>query len=254
MLNYCRNIHPSKEVVTFWSLAMYVPYAVGFMAYFALSTIYDQPYSLLVESCSRKVPREISPLRILVLTVPNLFNVVSLATDILMIRFLHKTIMPGNKKSSTPEPKMAVSSVSNQMETHGESINFEMQMSELRVPQTEAQSRGTCMGLRSWISAFKIEGAEKVPIRVSILSSCLILPYIAVQSISKAMGLTQEQRTYVNWISLAVTNTIRCPTTVILAFKSNAKLAASRKKEIRDEIIGALPQKDDETVSDSDTF
>ena len=217
------------------------------MAYFALSTIYDQPYSLLVESCSRKDPREISPLRILVLTVPNLFNVVSLATDILLIRFLHKTIMPGNKKSSTPEPKMEVSSVSNQVEAHRKSINCDMQMSELQVPQTEAQSRG-------WISAFKIEGAEKVPIRVSILSSCLILPYIAVQSISKAMGLTQEQRTYVNWISLAVTNTIRCPTTVILAFKSNAKLAASRKKEIRDEIIGALPQKDDKTVSDSDTF
>ncbi len=219
------------------------------MAYFALSTIYDQPYSLLVESCSRKDPREISPWRILVLTVPNLFNVVSLATDILLIKFLHKTIMPSKKS----EPKMAVPSVTNHVEYHRESINCNIQMSELQIAQTRSQIRGSCMCLRNWISAFKIEGAEKVPIRVSILSSCLIIPYIAVQSISKAIGLTQEQRTYVNWISLAVINTIRCPTTVILAFKSNAKLAVSRKIEIRDKIIGVLPP-NYETVSDLNSF
>jgi hypothetical protein len=162
--------------------------------------------------------------------------------------------MPGNKISSTPETKITLSSLSNQVESHRKSMNYDAQMSELQKPQTEdAESRSSCCGLRGWISTFKIEGAEKIPIRVSILSSSLILPYIAVQSISKALGLNQEQRTYVNWISLAIINTVRCPTTVILAFKSNAKLAASRKREIRDEIIGALPQKD-ETVSDSDTF
>jgi hypothetical protein len=46
--------------------------------------------------------------------------------------------------------------------------------------------------------------------------------------------------TYINWLVVAVANMLRCPLTVILAFKSNPRLAASRKKEIRNDAINEL--------------
>ena len=261
LICYFRNIHPSKKAVILWSLAAYFPYAMISISYFVINTVYDQPYSLLVELCSKEEPRELKPARILVLTAPNLLNVASLIIDILLIKFLHKKIMPQQKSEINMTEQNAIRNETNQgslncTEQHGESsggINL-ISNSDLQTPP----SNQTCScWIKNWISAFNIRGPERVPIRVSILSSTLIIPYIAVQTVCKSLGLTQNQRTVISWIGLSTANMLRCPMTVILAFKSNAKLAASRKKEIQDEIIGGVPleaNKKYEFNSDSETF
>jgi len=104
-----------------------------------------------------------------------------------------------------------------------------------------------------WLTHFKIEGPEEVPIRVSILSSSLIVPYAILMSICQAMGLSQENRVYVSWISMAIVNTLRCPLTVILAFKSSKKPV--KKDKIKDDIIHREhPEDAPKELHDSNTF
>jgi hypothetical protein len=233
---------------------MYFIYAVVSIAYFGFSTIYDQPYSLTMEACHRTEPRHLSPLKIIIISVPTMFSVASLTTDILLIRFLHKTILPQSRIKPSEGVVPTLSEIEDPQCQHhsGKTGDFRFN-SELQLLETH---NCNCW-IRNWIAAFKMDSAEKVPIRVSFLSSSLIFPYIIVQAISGALGLTPVQRTYVNWIAIAIANTLRCPMTVILAFKSNPKLAASRKREIQDEIVGALPIEQNrkyQTESNSESF
>jgi hypothetical protein len=211
-----RNIHPPKIVVTLWSLAIYIPYTVGSILYFTLSTFHDQPYSLLTELCARKEPREVSVWRILILAIPNFFNVMSLISDILLIRFLQRTILPVQSK---PQLNMSAEDETNQ----GKRPDIPKLATSTKITRNRCdQAKSLYITLiGNWISTFKTDNVGNVPIRVSILSSLLIVPFVAVQVISVAMGVGQEERTYINWIALATTNTLRCPLTVILAFKTN---------------------------------
>jgi hypothetical protein len=192
----------------------------------------------------------------------------SLVIDLLLIKFLHKKILPQpqqtSKRGETIQGGLQTTSrrdmirgsltptVNHRAEQNGVALIEHLDRQTL--PTT--QQACTCW-IKDWISALNIQGPERVPIRVSILSSTLIIPYIAVQAVFKSAGLTLEQRTYISWLALSTLNTLRCPLTVILAFKSNAKLAASRKKEIQDGIIGEISNERNkayEMNSDSETF
>ncbi len=70
-------------------------------------------------------------------------------------------------------------------------------------------------------------------------------------SICQGMGLSQVDRVYVSWISMAVVNTLRCPLTVILAFKSSKK--PIKKEKIKDDVI-RHPEDVSKELHDSDTF
>jgi hypothetical protein len=119
--------------------------------------------------------------------------------------------------------------------------------------ESELNQTSKCFIL-DWISGLiKIEGPEKVPIRVSILASCIIIPNIVANIFIEKLGLSFEQKTYVLWIMLAVANTLRCPLTVILAFKTNSKVTESRKKEMTQKVIGGMNLQN-EILEETDTF
>ena len=120
--------------MTSWSLCIYIPYVFASIAYFTHCTIKDHPYSLLVETCSRVEPRTLSPWRIIALIIPNLLNFASLCTDILLVRFLHKTVLPtitlkleksnsnckGLEKSISIRPEPEISTSNRQAYGHSE--------------------------------------------------------------------------------------------------------------------------------------
>ena len=244
-----RNIHPPKEVVQFWALAIYIPYAVLFSSYFFVSTVFDQPYSFLAECCSRSEHRNLDGWRLIILAVPGCLSVASFCMDILLIRFLRKTILP----SKTPPPN--IPSVTTTGETFENSTNNDA----IHQQPTETRESQTCKCfIKDWISdLIKIEGPEKIPIRVSILSSGLMIPNIIANVFIGMFGLSFEQRTYFLWIILAIANTVRCPLTVVMAFKTNSKSTESRKKEMTERIIGEMNLQNggrEDTGSVSDTF
>ena len=160
--------------------------------------------------------------------------------DILLIRFLRKTILPSN----TLAPQTTPTHVTSEPGQHS---------SNRRPMENEFNQTSKCLIL-DWISGLiKIEGPEKVPIRVSILSSCIIIPNIVANIFIEKLGLSFEQKTYVLWIMLAVANTLRCPLTVILAFKANSKVTESRKKEMTQKVIGGMNLQN-EILEETDTF
>ena len=232
----------------------------------------DHPYSLLVETCSRAKPRTLSPWRIIALIVPNLLNFASLCTDILLVRFLHKTVLPTitlklEKSNSNCKPEPEISTSNRQayghsepstcglstIEPEGKSANIsvvqESAPSNLN-PETQAQ-KGWYQKLKSWNPLSHIQGPERIPIRVSLMSSMLVFPFIGVHLLCTLLRVRTEQRTYASLIGLAVSNTLRCPLTVMMAFKSTTK-PIIRKKD--DHQNGFPMQQVQNDSSDSETI
>ena len=243
---YHRNCHPANKVVTFWSLCFYSSFVIVSIAYFSNCTINDYPYSILVETCSRAQPRALSPGSILALILPNLFNVASLCTDILLIRFLHKTVLPTiatkreNSISNRPEPDLSTFNRQvhfsrgylkpntrslNSAEPEGKLTNTSgVHKSDLITSNAELPTgNGWYEKLNCWNPMSKIQGPERIPIRVSLMSSMLVFPFFAIQMACTAFNASFEQRTYISWLGLAVSNTLRGPLTVMLAFKAKTK-------------------------------
>ena len=281
-----RNYHPSNRVVTFWALCFYLTYATASIAYFTLGFIFNDPFSLFVETCLGKDPRNVSSWRIIIMTMPNFFYVASLFTDILLIRFLHKTIMPmmpmkletlGTNQmrqersfSNSEEPKK---SILNRLEQKG-SCKKECQSSNLSSNQIEPDDKSTNIPveeksganlsdpgpqtgnkwyqrIKCWNPMQHIQSPERIPIRVSIMSSMLIIPFVVGHIAINLFHLDAQQRTDLSWMILAITNTLRCPLIVILAFKSTTK-ASVRKKD--DHQMGFPIKKDPDEMSDSESI
>ena len=140
---------------------------------------------------------------------------------------------------------------SNQIEPDGRSTNISAaQQSGTHMSDPEPKARIKLYDrIKSWNPMLQIRGPERIPIRVSIMSALLVLLFTLVQAGINGLHLDFEHRTYASWIGLAIANTLRCPLTVILAFKSTAKPIAQRK----DDHHNGFPIKKDAS-SDSETF
>jgi len=89
------NIKPSKEKVLFWSLLAFVIVSTSTAIYFVFRIVEGEPISLFVDACTA-YPEEIhnyySPLHVVIVQLPTFYNFISIVIDILLIRFLKKTI------------------------------------------------------------------------------------------------------------------------------------------------------------------
>ena len=202
------------------------------------------------------------------MTMPNIFHVASLFTDILLLLFLHKTIMPTSLKLDTKEINQMVQEKSSCNKAEPEKLTTNRFKSEesstnilepanvnskhsetdekLANIQVEPQS-GTNISdpetqnknkwyqrIKHWNPMLHYQGPERIPIRVSIMSSLLVFPFLGVHIAINLFKLDAEHRAYVSWMTLAITNTLRCPLTIILAFKSKAKPSVCKKTIKRD--------------------
>ena len=132
---------------------------------------------------------------------------------------------------------------SNQIEPDGRSTNMSHPEPQTRIKLYER--------IKRWNPMLQIQGPERIPIRVSIMSALLVFPFIIVKAVINGLHLDFEHRTYASWIALAIANTLRSPLTVILAFKSTTKSSVQKK----DDHHNGFPIKKDQNVSsDSETI
>ena len=90
---------PSNSKILIISFLFTAAIATLLLSYVIVNSILDVPFSVLVEECTR-LSREGSDVRlvtmvsVLVMQLPNLFNILSLITDLWLVRFLRKNVLP----------------------------------------------------------------------------------------------------------------------------------------------------------------
>lgn len=82
------------------------------LSYVIANAALDLPFSFIVEECSRSAEeiRSTSKIHVLVMQVPNLFNVCSVIIDLYLIKFIRKKILP------IDQPTEAITSISGQLQ------------------------------------------------------------------------------------------------------------------------------------------
>ena len=90
-----KNIQPSNKKVSVIALALFTAFAAISLIVISIHAVLDLPLATSVEICIRGLSaRPINPLSALSLMIPIIYNVVSLVTDMKMIIFLRKVIIP----------------------------------------------------------------------------------------------------------------------------------------------------------------
>ena len=89
-----RNVLISNKTILKRSMAAYISLMLAFLAYVTLNTINDVPFALYIEVCYAKVgdPRPVPKPAIMILQVPNLFNLISLLVDLSLLKFLKSVV------------------------------------------------------------------------------------------------------------------------------------------------------------------
>ena len=95
-LKSAKNIRPSNAKVTALGLGIFATAVVTIISFFVYHFKFDIPTAYYIEACAYydEEPRLMSKLTIFFLFHPNFLNVLSLLTDIRMLIFLKKVIMP----------------------------------------------------------------------------------------------------------------------------------------------------------------
>ena len=93
-----RNVLVRNKTVLIWSLSAYSGLIVLFFGYASINQVLDQPFALYIEACLTSVrpPRVIPKPIILILQMPNVFNVVSLVVDLSLLKFLKSVVRTVN--------------------------------------------------------------------------------------------------------------------------------------------------------------
>lgn len=73
------------------------------------------------------------------------------------------------------------------------------------------------------IKNFKVESVEKIPVRATLFSAILSLPYVIGLIRSSSNNIYYPERVRNMKIALTMILTIRCPLTVLVTFASNRK-------------------------------
>ena len=91
-----QNIQMSKKKILFCSLLIFALLSISTISYFVVAIVEGKPVSLFVEACTTyKEENQIvySFLHIVILQLPTFYNFLSLIIDILLLRFLKRTIV-----------------------------------------------------------------------------------------------------------------------------------------------------------------
>ena len=90
-----RNIKRSKTKVLLWSLLVFAIPSISTTLYFVFRIVEEKPMSLFVDACTA-YPEEIhnyySPLHVAIVQLPTFYNFFSIIIDVMLFRFLKKTI------------------------------------------------------------------------------------------------------------------------------------------------------------------
>ena len=102
-LKSAKNIQVSKTKVTQCVFAIFCIFSLAAVLWWTIHIMLDVPYAIIVETCFYRTrdPRTLPVSKRIALNFPFLFNIVSLLMDILMLRFLKKTILPTSQTLST---------------------------------------------------------------------------------------------------------------------------------------------------------
>jgi len=96
-----KNIHPSNKRVLCISLGVFTLIAIAILVYFLIHSMLNIPFALFADAClNPDIESRSFSIHGLVLQLPTLFNILSLITDVRMIRFLKKVIIPLNNQSN----------------------------------------------------------------------------------------------------------------------------------------------------------
>ena len=95
-LKSAKNIHPSDAKVTYIALGIFVVVASTIISCFIFHYKLGFPTAYFVDACAypEVQPRQLTKFTTLFLIHPNIVNFLSLVTDIKMLIFLRKVIMP----------------------------------------------------------------------------------------------------------------------------------------------------------------
>jgi hypothetical protein len=101
-----KNIHPSNKKVIFVTLTLFLIISTSIVLYYGVNAMLNFPVAYFVDTCAypNDEPRLFTQLHILVLQMPNAFNVASLVTDVQMLRFLKTVILPVNQHNEGSFP------------------------------------------------------------------------------------------------------------------------------------------------------
>jgi hypothetical protein len=91
-----KNIIISNKTILFQPLITFIAFASAQLFYFFLCSQLDIPFSYFFDECTlpHQEPRTYSHFNTIVLQMPNLFSLTSVFVDVLLIRFIQKTVIP----------------------------------------------------------------------------------------------------------------------------------------------------------------
>ena len=91
-----KNIQPSNKKVSTIALAVFAALASINLSAYLTHAVLDLPVAFSIEVCANRdlSARPIKPISTLLLLIPIIFSLISLAIDMKMIRFLRKVIIP----------------------------------------------------------------------------------------------------------------------------------------------------------------
>jgi hypothetical protein len=92
-----KNHRPSNFKVTCWSLFIFGFIVIVNVIHVTVNFVLDTPIGKLVEGCAHEArgeARQVPLTNLMMLLVINIFPVISIVTDLYLLAFLRKTIMP----------------------------------------------------------------------------------------------------------------------------------------------------------------
>jgi hypothetical protein len=91
-----KNIISSNKKILCLPLITFIAFASSTFCYFLLCLLTEIPFAYVFDECTmlHQEPRTYSLFNTLVLQMPNLFNFTSIFVDVLLIRFIKKTVIP----------------------------------------------------------------------------------------------------------------------------------------------------------------
>ncbi len=89
-----KNNRPSNFKVTFWALSYFGFTCVVNIIHVTVNMLLDIPFGKTIEGCARREPRQVSFTNLLMLLVANVYPIISIILDLILLAFIRKTVLP----------------------------------------------------------------------------------------------------------------------------------------------------------------
>ena len=172
------------------------------MAYLVTSSYFNIPYAINAEVCFsfRDKPRKLSIWRIIIIQLPNLVNFAALVVDIMLVKFIRKTVLPNYQIPTLSHGINNQECQPNQLvlETDSHELTPKTLIRNHVQPQVELPTK-----------APKVDRAEKIPIQTTLLSSILVFPFLFIYILSLQLDMSEYHRAILNRTALTFCNAVR---------------------------------------------